>query len=29
MNIVKDQLLGKGQCSDIQEQIQFDDATIE
>ena len=29
MNIVKDQFLGEGWHCDIQEQIQFDDATIE
>lgn len=29
VNIVKDQLLGKGQYSDIQEQKQFNSVTIE
>lgn len=28
-DIVKEQLLGKGTCSDMQEQSQFDDATVE
>jgi hypothetical protein len=29
MNTVKDEVLGEGRYSDIQEQIQFDDVTIE
>lgn len=28
-NIIKGQLLGEGQCSDTQEEIQFDDANTE